>query len=175
MESIRERAARVRLVCFDVDGTLTDGRLILGERGEEYKVFHSRDGQGMVMLREAGLHVGVISGRSSPVVAERMASLGIQFLYQGASAKTPVFENLLRELSLTPPQAAFIGDDLPDLAVMRQVGLAIAVADAHPEIRRQAHWITQLGGGKGAAREVCDLILDSHGLLEKFHEQYALR
>src|SRR3990172_8710790 len=108
MDSVRERAARVRLVVFDVDGVLTDGRLILGERGEEYKVFHSRDGQGMVMLRETGLHVAVISGRSSPVVAERMASLGIDFVYQGLSAKLPVFVELLQRLKLSAAQAAFV-------------------------------------------------------------------
>lgn len=169
---IRARAARVRLVCFDVDGTLTDGRLILGERGEEYKVFHSRDGQGLVMLREAGLHVAVITGRSSPIVAERMATLGIRFVFQGAKAKLPVFEELLRELDLTHEQTAFVGDDLPDLSAMVKSGLAIAVADAHPEVRRHAHWTTELAGGRGAAREVSDLILDAQGLLAAQHARY---
>ncbi|MCC6716211.1 MAG: HAD-IIIA family hydrolase [Gammaproteobacteria bacterium] len=172
MREIRERAAKVRLVCFDVDGTLTDGRLILGERGEEYKVFHSRDGQGLVMLREAGLHVAVITGRSSPIVAERMAALGIRSVFQGTKAKLPVFEELLRELDLTHEQAAFVGDDLPDLAAMVKSGLAIAVADAHPEIRRHAHWTTGLAGGRGAAREVSDLILDAQGLLAAQHARY---
>lgn len=172
MREIRERAAKVRLVCFDVDGTLTDGRLILGERGEEYKVFHSRDGQGLVMLREAGLHVAVITGRSSPIVAERMAALGIRSVFQGTKAKLPVFEELLRELDLAHEQAAFVGDDLPDLAAMVKSGLAIAVADAHPEIRRHAHWTTGLAGGRGAAREVSDLILDAQGLLAAQHARY---
>lgn len=174
MREIRERAARVRLVCFDVDGTLTDGRLILGERGEEYKVFHSRDGQGLVMLQEAGLHVAVITGRSSPIVAERMATLGIRFVFQGTKAKLPVFEELLRELDLTHQQAAFVGDDLPDLSAMVRSGLAIAVADAHPEIRRHAHWTTELAGGRGAAREVSDLILDAQGLLAAQHARYRI-
>jgi 3-deoxy-D-manno-octulosonate 8-phosphate phosphatase (KDO 8-P phosphatase) len=115
----------VRLVCFDVDGTLTDGRLVLGERGEEYKVFHSRDGQGLVMLREAGLQVGVITGRSSPVVAERMGALGISFVFQGANAKLPVFEELLQRLKLAPDQAAFV--ETPPIRG-DAAGLAIAVA-----------------------------------------------
>lgn len=162
----------MRLVAFDVDGTLTDGRLILGERGEEYKVFHSRDGQGLVMLRDAGLHVAVITGRSSPAVAERMSALGIGFVFQGTKSKVSVFDELLRQLRLPAEQAAFIGDDLPDLPAMRRAGLAIAVADAHAEVIRHAHWCTHLPGGRGAAREVCDLILDAQGLLEAQHERY---
>ncbi|MGQ0657404.1 MAG: KdsC family phosphatase [Chromatiales bacterium] len=172
MQSIRARAARVRLVVFDVDGVLTDGRLILGERGEEFKVFHARDGQGLVMLREAGLRVAVISGRASPVVAERMRSLGIDSVYQGLTAKLPVFEDLLQRLALNAEQAAFVGDDLPDLAILARSGLAVAVADAHPEVIRHAHWCTRLPGGRGAVREVCDLVLDAQGLLQAQHQRY---
>jgi 3-deoxy-D-manno-octulosonate 8-phosphate phosphatase (KDO 8-P phosphatase) len=160
-------------VAFDVDGVLTDGRLVLGSGGDEYKVFHSRDGQGFVMLREAAIQVAVISGRSSPVVAERMAQLGIEFVYQGCNDKLAVFAALLDRLGIGPERAAHVGDDLPDLAVMGRVGLAIAVADAHPEVRRRAHWCTRLPGGRGAAREVCDLLLESRGLLEPLTRRYA--
>lgn len=170
---IRARAARIRLVVFDVDGVLTDGRLILGERGEEYKVFHSRDGQGIVMLREAGLQVAVISGRSSPVVSERMAALGVEWVFQGESRKLPVFESLLSRLKLNADQAAYVGDDLPDIAILARSGLAVTVADAHHETSRYAHWRTRLPGGRGAAREVCDLVLDAQGLLVSQHERYA--
>ncbi len=172
MQRVMDRAARVRLVAFDVDGVLTDGRLILGERGEELKIFHSRDGQGLVMLREAGLFVAVISGRSSPVVAERMAALGIEYVYQGLAEKLPVFEDLLRRLQLRPEQAAAVGDDLPDLPLLLRSGLGVAVADAHAEVMRHAHWCTRLPGGHGAAREVCDLVLEAQGLLEPLHQRY---
>lgn len=170
---IRARAARVRLIVFDVDGVLTDGRLILGEHGEEYKIFHSRDGQGIVMLREAGLQVAVISGRSSPVVSDRMAALGVEWVFQGESRKLPVFESLLSRLKLKPEQAAYVGDDLPDIAILARSGLAVIVADAHPDTVRFSHWQTRLPGGRGAAREVCDLVLYAQGLLASQLKHYA--
>lgn len=170
---IMARAARVRLVVFDVDGVLTDGRLIMGEGGEEYKVFHSRDGQGIVMLRDAGLQVAIISGRSSPVVSERMAALGVEWVFQGESRKLPVFESLLSRLGLAPEEAAYVGDDLPDISILARSGLAVTVADAHPDTSRYAHWQTRLPGGRGAAREVCDLVLQAQGLLGAQMEHYA--
>lgn len=155
------RARAVRLVVFDVDGVLTDGRLYLGADGSEMKVFHARDGQGLVMLLQSGLEAAVISGRSSPVVVERMQALGIHCVHQGCERKLPVLEQLLHERGLSLEQVAYLGDDLPDLSPMLRVGLAGAVLDAHPLVRRHAHWTSSAPGGLGAAREFCDFILQA--------------
>ncbi len=165
---VQARAVKIRLVVFDVDGVLTDGRLYLGDSGEEYKVFHVRDGQGLVMLRDSGVRIAVISGRSSRAVAERMVELGIGYVFQGQADKLEVFEALLNEVGLEPTEVAYVGDDLPDLPVMRQVGLAIAVADAHPWVKQHAHWQTRLPGGQGAVREVCELLMEAQGMLASY-------
>jgi 3-deoxy-D-manno-octulosonate 8-phosphate phosphatase (KDO 8-P phosphatase) len=162
----------VRLVVFDVDGVLTDGRLLLGDNGVEYKAFHSRDGHGMKMLGQTGVELAIITGRRSRLVAQRMASLGIAHVHQGHASKLPVFEDLIAELNLSAEQAAYVGDDVVDLGVMARVGLAIAVANAHPVVLEQAHWHTRSEGGRGAAREVCDLIMHAHGTLEGVHRGY---
>lgn len=166
MQDILERAARIRLAVFDVDGVLTDGSLYLGDDGQEYKAFHSRDGQGMVMLMETGVHLAVISGRSSEVVRKRMESLGIVHVYQGQREKLPAYEELRGRLGLDDTEVAYAGDDLVDLPIMRRVGLAVAVGDAHPAVRRHAHWCTQANGGRGAARELCELIMEAQGTLD---------
>jgi 3-deoxy-D-manno-octulosonate 8-phosphate phosphatase (KDO 8-P phosphatase) len=166
MQDILERAARIRLAVFDVDGVLTDGSLYLGDDGQEYKAFHSRDGQGMVMLMETGVHLAVISGRSSEVVRKRMESLGIVHVYQGQREKLPAYEELRGRLGLDDTEVAYAGDDLVDLPIMRRVGLAVAVGDAHPAVRRHAHWCTQAHGGRGAARELCELIMEAQGTLD---------
>jgi 3-deoxy-D-manno-octulosonate 8-phosphate phosphatase (KDO 8-P phosphatase) len=153
------RAARIRLAVFDVDGTLTDGRLWYGEDGHETKVFHVHDGLGLKLLQANGVQVAIISARISHPVALRAEELDIAHVYQGQKDKRACLLELLDALHLTPDQAAFIGDDLPDLPPMRIAGLAVAVANAHPWVAEQAHWQTRLGGGLGAAREVCDLLL----------------
>lgn len=163
---IRERAARVRLAVFDVDGVLTDGRLWYTADGHELKAFHAHDGLGLKRLLANGIEVAVITARMSHVVTERMAELGVAHVYQDQKDKQACLAQLLGALRLDAAQAAYIGDDLPDLAAMRGVGLAIAVADAHPWVREHAHWRTQLAGGHGAAREVCDLILGAQGRAE---------
>ena len=157
------RAARIRLAVFDVDGTLTDGRLWYGEDGRETKVFHAHDGLGLKRLQAYGVQVAIITARISHTVALRAAELDIAHLYQGQGDKRACLRELLDALKLTPLQAAFVGDDLPDLAPMRLAGLAVAVANAHPWVVEQAHWQTRHGGGMGAAREVCDLILHAQG------------
>lgn len=172
MPDIRERAAKIQLLIFDVDGVLTDGSLYLGDDGQEYKAFHVRDGQGMVMLRESGVRLAVITGRSSRVVQVRMESLGVADIYQGCKEKLPAYEELKQRLALADAQIAYVGDDVVDLPIMRRVGLAVAVGDAHALVRQQAHWCTQANGGRGAAREVCELILDAQGNLERSLEPY---
>lgn len=169
---VLERAARVRLVVFDVDGVLTDGRLLIGDNGIEYKAFHSRDGHGMKMLARTGVDLAIITGRRSQLVAERMASLGITHVHQGHASKLPVFERLLADLELDPGQAAYVGDDVVDLGIMSRVGLAVAVANAHPLVLEHAHWHTASDGGRGAAREVCDLVMHAQGTLEGVHRDY---
>ncbi len=165
-KEIMSKAKQIELVIFDVDGVLTDGGLILGESGNEYKVFHSRDGLGLVMLRESGCHVAVISGRSSGIVSERMTALGIEYVYQGQNDKGEALEDLLDKLSIDAKATAYVGDDLIDLPAMRRVGLAIAVADAHALVIEHAHWTTKEIGGRGAAREVCELIMQAKGTLD---------
>ncbi len=172
MQDILEKAARVELVVFDVDGVLTDGSLYIGDDGQEYKAFHSRDGHGMKLLQEAGVEIGIITGRTSRVVEHRMASLGIEHVYQGQLEKLPAFQDLTRKLELAPQNVAYVGDDVVDLPIMVRVGLAIAVADAHPMVTRHAHWQTASSGGRGAARDVCELILDARSGLQDVFSQY---
>jgi 3-deoxy-D-manno-octulosonate 8-phosphate phosphatase (KDO 8-P phosphatase) len=163
------RASRVRLLLLDVDGVLTDGRLYFGTGGELCKVFHARDGHGLVLLREAGCRVAVVSGRNSPIVTARMEELGVARIYQGIRDKAAVFDALLREMRLTPEATCCVGDDLPDLELLRRAGLAVAVADAHATIREAAHWCTRLRGGEGAVREVCDLLLGARAETRAVH------
>ncbi len=165
-KEILNRAEQIELAIFDVDGVLTNGGLILGENGNEYKAFHSRDGLGLVMLRDSGCQIAVISGRTSSIVSERMAALGIESVYQGQNDKGKALEDLLNKLNVDAQATAYVGDDFIDLPAMRRVGLAIAVADAHPLVIEHAHWITKGKGGYGAAREVCELIMHARGTLD---------
>ncbi len=153
------RAARIRLVAFDVDGTLTDGRLWLSEDGREVKAFHVHDGLGLQRLRQHGIEVALISARISRAVEVRAEQLGIVHVYQGKTGKLACLDELLAALGLEAAAAAYVGDDLPDLPPMRACGLAIAVANARPEVAAAAHWQTQAAGGHGAAREAAELIL----------------
>jgi 3-deoxy-D-manno-octulosonate 8-phosphate phosphatase (KDO 8-P phosphatase) len=172
MQDILEKAAQVRLVIFDVDGVLTDGSLYLGDDGQEYKAFNSLDGHGMVMLRNSGVEIGIITGRTSEVVRIRMESLGISHLYQGQRDKRPAYRELKQKLGLEDNQIAYVGDDVVDLPVMTRVGLAIAVQDAHPFCRQHAHWTTPSRGGHGAARNVCELIMEAQGKLDDALQAY---
>ncbi len=160
------KAANIKLVVFDVDGVLTNGNLILGESGDEYKSFHVRDGHGLVMLLETGCHVAVITARSSKIVAERMQSLGIKYVFQGEKDKGARLQSLIEDLKLERDQVAYVGDDVIDLPAMTKVGLSIAVSDAHQAVRDYADWVTENRGGNGAAREVCETIMQAQGKLE---------
>ncbi|MBS0590384.1 MAG: HAD hydrolase family protein [Proteobacteria bacterium] len=162
---ILERASRIKLAVFDVDGVLTDGRLWYAADGSELKAFHAHDGAGMKQLRAAGIEIAVITARTSHVVSMRMAELGIAHEYQGRTDKLVCFEHLLGALGLTHEQACYTGDDMVDLPPMLRAGLSIAPANAHPLVRERARWRTRLRGGEGAAREVCDLLLASQGKL----------
>lgn len=149
----------IRLLVLDVDGVLTDGRLYFGPRGEALKVFHVRDGLGLVQLRRAGIAVVVISGRRSPMVTVRCRELGVQYVYQGVRDKLTVLKRLCARLKVPLAACAAVGDDLPDLPVFEAVALSFAVADAHATVRRAARFVTRLPGGAGAVREVCDQLL----------------
>jgi 3-deoxy-D-manno-octulosonate 8-phosphate phosphatase (KDO 8-P phosphatase) len=172
MRDIIERAESTRLVIFDVDGVLTDGSLFLGDDGQEYKSFHSRDGHGMVMLMQTGVKIAIITGRSSDVVRIRMESLGIEHVFQGHRDKLPPYLELKTQLNIEDEHIAYVGDDVVDLPIMRRAGLAIAVQDAHPLVKQHAHWQTPHGGGRGAARDVCELIMEAQGKLKKMMEKY---
>ena len=172
MQDILERAAGIKLVIFDVDGVLTDGSLFLGDDGQEYKAFHSKDGLGMKMLQSTGIEIGIITARSSRVVSTRMESLGIRHVYQGKLKKITAFEDLKQKLMLQNEQIAFVGDDVVDLPIMRQVGLAVCVQDGHRLVKRHAHWETPSPGGRGAAREVCELVMEAQGTLQSTLESY---
>ncbi|HEY9130244.1 MAG TPA: HAD-IIIA family hydrolase [Dyella sp.] len=166
------RAAKIRLAVFDVDGTLTDGRLWYGEDGHEAKIFHVHDGLGLKLLQNNGIQVAILSARISHPVALRAEELDIAHVYQGQNDKRACLHELLDALKLAPDQAAFVGDDLPDLPAMSIVGLAVAVANAHPWIAERAHWQTRRSGGMGAAREVADLLLIAQGRADAERERW---
>lgn len=170
--SFMKTAANIKLAVFDVDGVLTDGKLILGESGNEYKCFHARDGHGLVMLLESGCQIAVITARSSNIVAERMASLGIEYVYQGEKDKGARLLKLIEELGFECEQVAYVGDDVIDLPAMTKIGLPIAVADAHFEVKNNAAWVTEEKGGQGAVREICELIMHAQGKLESRIKAY---
>jgi 3-deoxy-D-manno-octulosonate 8-phosphate phosphatase (KDO 8-P phosphatase) len=172
MSDILEKAARIRLVVFDVDGVLTDGSLFVGDDGQEYKAFHSRDGHGIKMLMSHGVEVAVITGRTSQVVVHRMKNLGITHVYQGKLEKLPAYQELIQTLGISEEQTAYVGDDVVDLPVMCRVGLAIAVQDPHPLVCRHSHWQTPSPGGRGAARDVCELLMEAKGVLEDEMSRY---
>ncbi|WP_043526845.1 KdsC family phosphatase [Litchfieldella xinjiangensis] len=156
-------ARAVRLLAMDVDGVLSDGRLYFQTDGQEIKAFHTQDGHGIKLLRRAGIEVALITGRESPMVSRRAAALGIEHVYQGREDKLAVLRQLSARLGLEMEQVAYCGDDLPDLPAIRRSGLGISVPNAPAYVREHANWVTQRTGGHGAAREICDALMDAQG------------
>ena len=173
MQDVLEKAAKIKMVIFDVDGVLTDGSLFIGDDGQEYKAFNSKDGHGLRMLQDGGVDVAIITGRISNVVEHRTKDLGIKHVYQGKREKLPAFLELLEKVGLSAEEVAYVGDDVVDLPVMCRVGLAICVQDGHPYVKRHSHWITEHGGGRGAGRDVCELLLEAKGKLDAMLESYT--
>jgi 3-deoxy-D-manno-octulosonate 8-phosphate phosphatase (KDO 8-P phosphatase) len=160
---VHERAAKVRLLALDVDGTLTDGRLWFGSAGEQFKAFHVQDGLGMKLLQQAGIEIAWITARRSDIVSRRAADLGIVRVDQGCDDKARALHGHCAELGLALNQVAYMGDDLPDRPALRMAGLAVVPANAHPWVAAVAHWKTVARGGEGAVRELCDLLLVTQG------------
>jgi 3-deoxy-D-manno-octulosonate 8-phosphate phosphatase (KDO 8-P phosphatase) len=166
------RARQIRWLILDVDGVLTDGRLHYSSAGDESKAFHIQDGLGIRLLQASGVRVALITGRRSPAVERRSRELGIERLAQGAEDKLAVFEQLLSEVGAHPGQAACVGDDLPDLPLLRRCGLGVTVPDAPELLRRHAHYVTARRGGEGAVREVCELLMQAQGTLDAVLQGY---
>lgn len=166
MDEVNRTAARIRLACFDVDGTLTDGRLGFDTAGRESKSFHVHDGQGLVLLRRFGIEVAFVTARTSTVVEQRAAELGIAEVHTAVPDKLARVQDIAARLGLSLEQVAFMGDDLPDLRVMAHVGLSAAPGNAHPWVAGRVHWRSSADGGAGAAREFCDLLLQAQGHVE---------
>lgn len=158
-----ERAKRVKLLLMDCDGVLTEGFIILLPDGQEVKAFHSQDGHGLKMAQRAGIRTGVITGRRSGALEQRAREVGIEFLCQAAKDKCAHLDDLLAQTGLTDDQVAFIGDDLPDVPVMKRAAFAVAVVNGMPEVKAAAHYVTEKHGGRGAVREVIELILKAQG------------
>lgn len=173
--TLPDRIARIDMLVLDVDGVLTDGRIIYTDDGREIKAFDVRDGAGIRFWLEAGKQAAIISGRNSPAVARRAEELGIAQVFQGAGAKLPILRDLMTKAGLRPAEVCMIGDDLPDLPLVRQVGLGVAVADACAELRAAAHFVTRLPGGRGAVRETVEMLLKGQGrwrpLLERLQSE----
>lgn len=163
---IDARAASIKLIIFDVDGVLTDGALYLDDAGREMKAFYSLDGHGLKMLKKSGVELAIITGRSSTLVQHRAKNLNIGHVYQGAEDKLEAYTALTTRLGLAPEHIAVMGDDVVDLPMMRRSALSISVPAAPDSVKQYAHYVTQLAGGKGAAREVCELIMRAQGTLD---------
>ena len=167
-----ERAKRIKLVVFDVDGVMTDGGLIMGDDGLEYKTFHSQDGLGMKLLKASGVQMAIITGRTSKVVTMRAESTGIAHFYQGVEDKLQAFNELVRDLKLSPEECAFMGDDVVDLPPMRRSGFAVTVPGATPLVKEYAHYITTREAGRGAVRELCELVMRAQGTFDAQMAQF---
>ena len=162
-----KKLKHTQLFLLDVDGVLTDGSIIYNDEGSETKIFNARDGFGLKLVMSAGIEVGLVTGRSSKALRHRCDNLGVGHLFDGVGDKAKMLEKIVAQTGIGPEHAAFVGDDLPDLPLMKRVGLSIAVADAHEIVRQKADWTTQAPGGHGAVREVCEALLTAQGLWDE--------
>ena len=169
---IFQKAKGIRCLICDVDGVLTDGSVYLDNHEGELKAFNIKDGLGIKLMQRAGIETAIITGRNSPVVSRRMKELGITHFYQGQADKSAAFNDLLQKLSLSADEVAYVGDDLPDLPLMKQVGIGFAPADAASFVREKADYLLQTDGGKGAVREIAELLLQIQGKLDQIHQEY---
>ena len=172
MQNVTARAQGIKIAVFDVDGVMTDGTLFLSDAGEEIKAYNVLDGHGLKMLKQSGVELAIITSRSSRGVERRAENLGITHLYQGSQDKLTTFNSLLDALQLSAAEACYMGDDLLDVAVLRRAGLAVTVPDAPAFVKQQVHYVTQAGGGHGAVRECCELIMSHQGTLQALQESY---
>lgn len=172
--TIDERLARVELLLFDVDGVLTDGRVVLDDRGVETKAFDVTDGHGIKLLQRGGVDVGLVTGRRSQVVKHRARELGISEVHQGVKEKLPVVRAILERRGLTAERFGYVGDDVVDLPVLLQAGLAVSVPGAPGYVRERVHWVTERPGGRGAVREVCEAVLRARGAWDRVTAKYFL-
>ena len=168
-DDVWQRAKKIKLLICDVDGVFSDGRIYLSNSGEELKAFHTRDGYGVRSLLTSGFQIAVITGRQSKIVETRMTALGVTHIYQGVDNKFEPFKELLSLYNVTPDEVAYIGDDMVDLPVMKAVGLAVCVADGHPFVKKHCQMVTHLNGGRGALRELTDLLLLSQDKFDSAH------
>jgi 3-deoxy-D-manno-octulosonate 8-phosphate phosphatase (KDO 8-P phosphatase) len=164
--SITAKASRIRLILFDVDGVLTDGKVFVHSDGSESKAFGIRDGIAMVWAQRAGIRVGFLSARHSPTTPHRAAQLGVSVVHHGVTSKIATYEQILRDHGTTDEQVAYMGDDIVDLAVLQRVGLSTAPADAVDEVRRRVHWVSDCRGGDGAARQLIEIVMRAQNLWE---------
>lgn len=171
-KELRETAKEIKLLILDVDGVLTDGRIILDNEGNEFKSFHVRDGHGIKMIVKAGIPVAIITGRYSKVVERRARELGITDVYQRCRVKTAALDRVIRKYGLTEREVAYVGDDIVDIPVFRRVGMPVAVSDATEEAKDSAALVTRNGGGRGAVREICDFLLMAKGLWDAVTREY---
>ena len=167
---IVNKLKKIKLLLLDVDGVLTDGSITYNDRGEETKQFNVKDGFGIKVLMSVGIQLGIVTGRRSKALTHRCNDLGISLVFDGISDKASVLDEIQQRTGISADNTAFVGDDIPDLALMRRIGVSIAVADAHEDVRAYADWVTSAPGGAGAVREVCEAILKSQGTWDNIVE-----
>ena len=170
--ALADKIGKVKVLILDVDGVLTDGRIVISDDGQETKCFNVRDGHGLKMIRRAGVEVMFLTGRKSRVVEHRARELGVERLYQGALDKLAVLQEILNSTGLSPGQVAYMGDDIVDLPVLRRAGFSVTVSDAHEDVLKAVDLVTKNPGGRGAGREVCEIILKVQGKWEGLMERY---